>query len=198
MEPDLKKLLFCPIDIEIPKQLDFQIHEIVKNPDGASFWKSDHLLDKISYDNNAANWKDLSADKEIYRSIVESLPFSALHHVRISIQNRPVLPHVDVAKENYSKKDYQKYLNLEPCGYRLVIDGSKDSLYIINNSPVQTTLPTVPCLYVINSTTCQHFVSGDLGRKVLYIRGILNKNQHYSLLKRSLKKYKEFAIWNLG
>jgi hypothetical protein len=195
MAPDLNRLLFCPIDIDIPFRLDFEIRNEVNNPEGASFWKSDHLLDKISYNDQPASWKELSGDKQIYKKIINSLPFIDLHHVRLSVQDRPVLAHVDVAKENYSDNDYQKYLELEPCGYRLVISGSKDSLYVINGKPIQTILPKIPCLYVINSTTCQHFVSGDIGRKVLYVRGLLDKNKHHSLLNRSLEKYNEYAIW---
>lgn len=196
MAPSLNQLLFCPIDIEIPTELDFQIRSEVKNPEGASFWKSDHLLDNLSYGHQSAKWKDLPADKMVYKKIIDKLPFLELHHARLSVQDRLVLPHVDVAKENYLDQDYQKYIELEPCGYRLVISGSPNSLYIINGKPIQATLPKIPCLYVINSTTCQHFVSGDIGRKVLYVRGILDKEKHYALITRSIKKYDKFTIWN--
>lgn len=194
---DLKKLLFCPINLDIPAELNFQIHNEVNNPTGASFWKSDHLLNNISYDHKSVEWKkNLSADKLIYKQIINALPYVELHHVRLSIQDRPVLPHVDVVKENYADKDYEKYLELEPCGYRLVISGSTDSLYVINDKPLKAKLPRIPCLYVINSTTCQHFVAGDIGRKVLYVRGILDPTKHYSLLSNSVEKYSKFAIWD--
>jgi hypothetical protein len=195
---DINKLLFVPIDIDLSNLIDIPISPSSFSPEGASFWDHEILLQEISYGDQKNNWKDLSNDKKIIRDLGEKLAFTELHHVRLSVQNKPVLPHVDVIPEKYHKQIYQRYLDQEPGGYRLVLKGSKDSLFVINSSGelINAELPSMPCLYAINSTTCKHFIVGDLGREVIYFRGFLDQKKHNNLLEKSLLKYSEFSIWD--
>lgn len=189
----MKKILFLPIDIDIP-EISFPILENVKsNLPGASFWSYENLIE------NKEIKKNIDPSKKIFETILKQLPILDLHIARLSIQDKKVNPHIDVnlATHQIDSKSYQNILKNEPCGYRLLIDGSKDTLKIIsNNKIISTQLPKVPMLYVINSTELLHFIEGDIGRKTLYIRGTINEPKHKELIDRSLKKYSDFCIYN--
>lgn len=194
----MKDLLFLPLDITLP---ELAFPELV-NPDsnipGVSFWTYEQLLDLKSKE--AFPWKtDLDSTRITYKNIISQLPFDSLENVRLSIQSKKVKPHVDVnddIKINYPES-YNHYLKNEPCGYRIVISGNKSAIKLIVNSKIVTAeLPYVPCIYLLNSTKCYHYIDGDIGRKTIYIRGKVNTLEHKNIIEKSLEKFKDYAVFS--
>lgn len=193
----MNNLLFLPIDIDLQ---DLEFPELIDTHSdimGASFWTYEQLLDNNSKD--PLPWrKDLDPIRENYKNIISKLPFETLENIRLSIQSKIVKPHIDVSNEtkNKSLENYNHYLENEPCGYRIVISGNKSALkLIVNGSIVTAELPSIPCVYLINSTTCHHFVDRDIGRKTVYIRGKVRPVEHKRMIEKSLDRFKNYAIF---
>lgn len=193
----MNNLLFLPVDIDVPK-LDFpELVDIQSDIIGSSFWDYEQLLD-TSINDNFPWKKNLNQTRQHYRNLIEQLPFESLDNVRVSIQTKTVKPHVDISEETKKRlgSNYNHYIANEPCGYRILISGNQSSLkLIVSGKIVSTYLPSVPGLYLINSTTCRHFVDKDIGRKTIYIRGLVKQDEHQDLIERSLQKFKEYAIY---
>jgi hypothetical protein len=193
----MNNLLFLPIDIDLPN-LEFpKLLNTHSDIMGASFWTYEQLLDAKS--DSLLPWrKDLDSIRESYKNIISKLPFETLENVRLSIQSKIVKPHIDVSDEtkNKSLENYKNYLDNEPCGYRIVVSGDRSALKLIVKEDIVTAeLPSIPCVYLINSTTCQHFVDQDIGRKTVYIRGKVNAIKHKNMIEKSLDKFKNYAIF---
>ena len=193
----MNNILFLPVDIDLPT-LEFpSLTNVQTNIMGANFWDYEQLLDSNSKEPKP--WKkDLDPIRDMYKQIISKLPFETLENVRLSIQSRIVKPHVDISSEtkNQSLENYHNYLENEPCGYRIVISGNKSALkLIVGKNIVTAELPSIPCVYLLNSTTCRHLVVGDLGRKTVYIRGRVDPVEHKRIIEKSLIRYKEYAIF---
>jgi hypothetical protein len=193
----MNNLLFLPLDIEVPNLIFPELSHIKSNIDGASFWDYEQLLDSTC--NDPFPWrKDLDSVRENYKNFISDLPFVSLENVRLSIQSRIVKPHIDVSEKtkNRSLENFYNYQKNEPCGYRIVISGNRSALKLqVKKKYVTAKLPSVPCVYVINSTACRHFVDSDLGRKSVYIRGKIDSHKHVELIEKSLQKYKNYAVY---
>lgn len=193
----MNNLLFLPVDIDLP---DLEFPKLVNAHSdvmGASFWTYEQLLDQDS--NDPLPWKkDLDPVRKNYKNIISKLPFETLENIRLSIQSKIVKSHVDVSDQtkNRSLENYNHYLQNEPCGYRIVFSGNRSALkLVVNRSVVTAELPSMPCVYLINSTTCQHFVDQDVGRKTVYIRGRINPIEHKRIIEKSLDRFKDYAIF---
>lgn len=197
----MNNLLFIPVDIKLPDLKFPELEQIKSGIDGASFWDYEQLLD-IQDLKESSPWRnDLDDIRNTYKEIISQLPFESLENVRLSIQSRSVKPHIDVSEKtkNRSIDNYNHYLINEPCGYRIVIAGSTNSLkLIVNDKIVTANLPSVPCVYLINSTTCYHYVNRDIGRKTVYIRGKVKREEHMYMIRKSLERFKDYAIFSDG
>jgi hypothetical protein len=194
----MNNLLFLPLDINVSTLLFPTLSNIRSNIIGASFWDYEQLLDLNL--NDKFSWRsNLDPVRDNIKEFINKLPFETLENVRISVQTKIVNPHVDVSDEtkNKSLENYQHYLENEPCGYRIVITGNRNALKLINLGKIITAdLPHIPCAYVINSTTCRHFIDGDLGRKTIYIRGKVKPKEHARMIEKSLIRFKKYAIFS--
>lgn len=187
MTTDFTKLLFLPIDIEIPN--------ITLDRDG---------LYKVPTQFHQPKWWDtviVNSDKErmkVFQPIVDQLPYVEPPMIMHKFQNVPVGPHFDVYKAmRIPPEEYQNIQDNEPCGYRMVLSGNFDKLQILANGEwVTPKLPSMPVCYLINSTALKHRVLDDPGREVVYFRGIIDPDKHKKLLERSFSKYGEFAYWS--
>lgn len=189
----MKQILFLPIDIELPDIQFPNLENVQSNLIGSSFWIYENLAENNKIKSN------LGIDKLLFKEIVDQLPFIDIHVARLSIQDRSVKPHIDVnlTTHQINDNDYDNIKKNEPCGYRIVVQGSTESLKLIHkNKIISTRLPKIPMVYVINSTSLLHYVEQDFGRKSLYIRGTIDNERHRWLIDKSLGKYHQFCIYN--
>jgi hypothetical protein len=177
-------ILFLPIDIEIPK-ID-TIHPpstIIENGKYQPFWNTSRI--------------DECVDKNL-KFILDQLPFDQITNIYYKEQKTIVAPHYDVYPDmKFEEGEYKNILDNEPAGYRLVLEGSTDVLYVNNGNTFELArLPFVPCCYLLNSTAGLHKVKDDPGRKIIYVRGFINPDKHKTLIDKSLKLYKDFALYD--
>lgn len=185
------KLVFCPIDIpiEVTKLPEIRQH----SADVFNFWDNEYLLDENG------NWRaDLHPDTDEIVNIIKQLPLKKIQHIRISKQFGPVPEHRDIYPKQVPAEDYKSWEENEPCGYRIVLSGSTDALEVCANKKWQTCyLPRIPCCYVCDTTGTMHRVADDPNRLIVYIRGLVDAEKHQALIKKSLKRYSDYAIYKL-
>ena len=157
--------------------------------------------------------------------IDEYFPFAHKLHVKLSRAKGNVLPHTDAHdfdNDNYqgsfivdgqkvktpqdlkitkSQDMLQHQLDNEPCGYRFIINGSKNSLYMCNEDLTKKhycTIPEETDAWVLNNCSQPHGVdlqpSIDDERIIGQITGIVDVDKHSTLLERSSKKYKQYVV----
>jgi hypothetical protein len=181
----MKNILFLPIDIDL-SELDFtQLDNSKKSGSWQGWWDASFISDE-------------TIQQTKFDRILNQLPHTNITRLFHKIQSRAVDSHIDVQPEMIYEGDEYEYLKtIEPGGYRLVLKGSTDVLWVHNNkSWEQARLPSVPCCYVINATAGYHKIKHDLNRETIYIRGYLDETKHRDLLKRSFEKYKDYAIYS--
>lgn len=187
------KLVFCPIDLDIsitslPEIRQHQSHEYNK------FWDNEILLD------DSGQWRsDLHSDMDPVKELVAKLPYTSLNYVRVSRQTGPVIAHKDIWPKQVSAEMYEHFVATEPCGYRIVLQGSTDVLEAhIDGKWCTTYLPSVPCCYVADTTAIHHRVQEDPNRIIIYVRGFVDIEAHKKLIKRSLDRYSDYAVYSKG
>ena len=187
------KLVFCPIDLDIsitslPEIRQHQSHEYNK------FWDNEILLD------DSGQWRsDLHSDMDPVKELVAKLPYTSLNYVRVSRQTGPVIAHKDIWPKQVSPEMYEHFVATEPCGYRIVLQGSTDVLEAhVDGKWCTTYLPTVPCCYVADTTAIHHRVQEDPNRIIIYVRGFVDVESHKKLIKRSLDRYSDYAVYSKG
>lgn len=179
-------LLFLPIDIQIDK-IEFKRTENLKKVPEQLFQPA--WWDSAILDNQALMQFD---------HIIAQLPYDKISMVMHKFQNKPVGSHLDVYPNmRISAEELDNIKDNEPCGYRIVLNGKDDVLEIFNGKEWLTPkLPSTPCCYLINSTQLRHRVKDDPGREILYFRGIINKTRNQELIEKSLKLYKDYAVYS--
>jgi hypothetical protein len=192
-----KDLLFTPIDFAVPDINFGDINITHSKPSYSPYWNFEQLLDHPDPYKGRNSWRtDLDFARFQLKDMVLQLPLTDLYNVRLTIQTSIVKPHVDINQQDTPEDCYTEYVESEPCGYRFVLKGSTTSLKMHNNGKILTAqLPSVPGLYLLNSTAGVHSLDGDIGRITLYVRGRINKEKHFTLIESSLEKYEKYAIW---
>jgi hypothetical protein len=179
----MNSLLFLPIDIDM-SAVDFtQFDKSVKLTAYNPYWESTQVT------------KD-TVLKNGFDKILNQLPFTYISVLTYKIQQSVVNSHVDVYPSmNFKDGELEHIRAHEPAGYRFVLNGKANSVEVFNGQEwVTAYTPTMPCCYLINSTIAKHRVKEDNGRTIIYVRGILDSDKHQSLITRSYKKYKDYAI----
>ena len=183
-------ILFLPIDIEIPKidtsKIQSTINVIndltyIKTAEYQEYWDTSRITQTID---------------DTLQSILDQLPINKVTNVYYKEQRQAVSPHYDVySNMKFEEGEYANILDNEPAGYRLVLEGSTDVLYVKSQGTFKLAqMPVVPGCYLLNSTAGQHMVKDDPGRKIIYIRGFIDSAKHQMLIEKSLKRYKNLAI----
>lgn len=191
----MSKLLFLPIDTNI--KLDKE--EILSNfspEQNFHVWNFEKLVeDNVRYGINSFTKE---AEKK-YPSIVKfvnSLPFTDISNVKINIQTEQSAMHIDFQRPENGKELYDNVSSNEPSGYRVLIQGSREKLYVQTDTGKHLArLPEDTNVYVLSQTECLHQVEEDTNRMILYVTGFVNTEKHQALLEKSLKKYNEYAIY---
>ena len=176
------KLLYSPIDIDISKiDVSKITSSVLKEGKYQPYWKT----------------KDITTiDLAEIQYIIEQLPFDRITNIYFKEQTAFAKPHYDVYPDmEFADGEYQHILDHEPAGYRIVLIGNNDRLYVrCNNKFKQAVMPTIPGCYVLNSTQGLHMVKNDVGRKIIYFRGFVDPIKHRMLIDKSLTIYKDLAI----
>lgn len=180
----MKNLLFLPVDINLCSLGFVQKEDSEKNNAFNPWWNSTFISDE-------------SIRKNGFDQILNQLPFTKITRLFYKTQKTAVGRHVDVMPQmTMEENEYNHILSNEPCGYRIVLNGSLDKLKIYNNNKCMTAvLPSIPICYLINSSKLYHSVEADLHRETIYIRGFLDADKHKLLIKKSLEKFKNYAIY---
>ena len=193
----MKQLLFLPIDLP----LGISKEEVISNfrPDRKFHtWKFERLTEQV----NGKYGKNYITEEATQRfptltKFIELLPFDHISNVKINLQTGPMVAHVDFTQPEQGEELWNNTVENEPCGYRLVIHGANDVMKIHKENEVVTAyVPTERThAYVINQSTGLHSVIEDPDRITCYTTGFINQEQHNALLKKSLSKYGEYAVW---
>lgn len=187
------KILYLPVDL--PK---FPVVNFYTDTDTEwNFWNFKKLTEKNITPYSATSIK--SNFIEDYPDIINWLnnfPFLDIINIKFNVQLKTVRPHIDFVNPHLNENLFENNQINEPCGYRVLINGSRsEKLYILNkNKKVYATLPNQTDVYVIGQTSCLHGVEEDIDRRSLYLHFFIDKNKHNYLLKKSWKKYKKYAI----
>ncbi len=162
---------------------------------------------------------------ELLKWIDDYFPFEHKLHVKLSRAKGDVLPHTDA--HDFDNDNFQGYfivdghkvktpqklkitksqdmlqhqLDNEPCGYRFIVNGSKNSLYMVKEDTQEKhycTIPEETDAWVLNNCTQPHGVDlqPDLDdqRIIGQITGIVNVEKHQQLLDKSTQRYKQFVV----
>jgi hypothetical protein len=180
---------FIPIDLP---HLDVDINAIQFNS-SYNWWKFTKL---IKSKNKYAIGEWIELDNPVYEKIkkyiITHIPIDHFVNVKINYQLSAVDNHIDFVNPELNPELYKYNKETEPCGYRLLLSGSRHALGINNE---QAFLPSDTNVYCIRQTETLHNVDDDKNRVSIFIQGWVNKDRHYTLLEKSYKKYKEQIIW---
>jgi hypothetical protein len=152
---------------------------------------------------------------ELLAYITTHWPFDSFVYVKLLRANRDVYPHVDGnfvdnkgPSGNYNTitqtyLDHQ--LSTEPCGYRMIINGNRSSLYLCDTyDPTYKkkdwqdieknycVIPDSTDCFVLRTNNSPHgvdHIKNDDNRLLLFAIGHLNIKNHNKLLHKSIQKY---------
>ena len=213
-------MIFTPLDIPpIPNKqsiLDKFIGE-----EKFAWWKEETLLgvkDLTKPFGEPKTWTASAQQRypELLEWIDDNFPFEYMFYVRLARSTGNVDPHVD---GNYIKAPHPHHMTItqemfdhqranEPIGYRFVVSGSRDTLYMCNEydyskdmsnqKKVYCTIPDDTDAFLINNCTQPHGVDVKEGvdddRIVGFILGKVNIEKHQELIERSKNKYSKQVI----
>jgi hypothetical protein len=180
----MKNILFLPIDIDL-SQLNFQQPA---NPKKSVKWQGSWDATFISEE---------TINQTGFDQILNQLPFTKITRLFHKIQTKLAPPHLDCSDNMiYEEGEYDYIKKTEPNGYRIVLKGNTTPLWVFDNKQWHNvTLPSVPCCYIINSSAGYHKLDADHGRETIFIRGYIDETKHQELLKCSLEKYRDYAVY---
>ena len=213
-------MIFTPLDIPLISNKE----SILKNfigKDNFAWWKEETLLgvkDLSKPFGEPKQWIESAKEKypDLIKWIDEYFPFEYKFYVRLARSTGNVAPHID---GNYVKAPHGHHMTItqemldhqlvnEPIGYRFIVSGSRDTLYMCNeydyardmsNQPKHfCTIPNDTDAFLINNCTQPHGVDVKEGidddRIVGFILGKVNVKQHQELLEKSKNKYSKQVV----
>lgn len=211
---------FIPIDI--PK---FHFKQKVLdefNPNTKFYWWSEEYITEwdikeILHDPP----KMRNVHLELQEHIEKYLPFDSITLCKLSRANIDVDAHVDDSYTSFkgpkdnckliSEEYRQHQLKTEPCGYRILIEGDRTSLYLSDGEPdvinqkliysnktytKSCIIPETTDCFALQSYGSMHGVNktpGDDNRLLCFIIGWLNEEKHNELIKRSEERFKDYV-----
>ena len=215
----MKSIRFLPLDIpkfeykqkvldEFKPDTDFYFwsEEYVSN------WQSTRLL------HNPEGMKNKHI--ELQEFISAYMPFKSITLLKLFRANMDVKPHVD---ESYTKdkgptnwkvisEEYRNHqLETEPCGYRMIIAGDRQSLYLSDGEleivddkflygevteKTYCEIPEATDSFALKSYGSMHGVDrtpGDDNRLLAFIIGWIDIDKHNKLIEQSEEVYKNYV-----
>jgi hypothetical protein len=194
----MSKLLWIPADVPPFPVSEKLLTQIKKEQ--FYFWDFFRLTEKMPSPYDKAEWKE-----EVVREFPEviewfkNLPVKSIRNVKLNIQKRKVAPHIDFTKPDDDPELWKNNNLMEPCGYRILLQGNRtDTLYAVNSKgeKVYCTMPEGTNTYLLRQTDGLHGVEDDIDRMIMYPHLEIDVNAHKIILENSLKKYSEYAIYD--
>jgi len=213
-------MIFTPLDIPPIPNKELIKERFIPKEDFA-WWKEETLLgvkDLSTPFGDMKPWNDYAKQKypELLDWIDTYFPFEYKFYVRLARSMGNVAPHVDgnyvTAPHPHHMTITQKMLDHqlanEPIGYRFVVSGSRDTLYMCNEYDYSKdmsdqpkhfcTIPEDTDAFLINNCSQPHGVDVKDGvdddRIVGFILGKVNESAHRELIERSANKYKQYTV----
>jgi hypothetical protein len=201
---NMKKLLWSPIDLPKFPNGD-KLIEYFDNNNNSKWhaWNIAKLTEVVS-DNQGTNpYAKTQLISELHEQFpeivtwIENLPYKSIRNIKLNRQIKDVSQHCDFTNPNRDLNLWENNNNNEPSGYRVILTGKRqDGLYVVsNNKRIFCNMPEETDTYVLTQTVGSHGVLEDDNRWTLYLHLEIDKNEHEKLLKKSLAKYKEYAIY---
>ncbi len=221
---DILKQEICFLPLDVPPLPDKNlISDAFQKLESEAYiwWNREILLGESNYEDPLGSYKCHWSEqaKQLFPSIVESieshLPFENLFYVHLASAKETILPHVD---ENYVEKPFPFHMTIlpelkqhlekhEPVGFRFLIEGQRDALYLCSDydpeyktppkqSKTHCQLPEDTDFFLIRNSKVPHGV--DIDPKVFRLMGFalgsVQPDAHRNLIEKSLIKYESYCI----
>jgi len=198
----MKKLLWCPIDLPKFPSSNKLIEYFGNNNNKWYAWNIAKLTAEVSDDQgiNPYSKTQLISELQLFPEIVEwieNLPYKSIRNVKLNRQIKDVSQHCDFTNPNKDLNLWENNNSNEPSGYRVILTGKRQNgLYVVSNDKrIYCNMPEETDTYVLTQTVGSHGVLEDANRWTIYLHLEIDKDEHEKLLKKSLAKYKEYAIY---
>lgn len=186
-----------------------------------AWWNMELLLGERNFDIpiGAKKYEWNAVAKSNYYMIIkwvnEYLPFKNLFYVHLARAPKSIPPHVD---ENYVKSPFSHHMSImeslknhllknEPVGYRLIISGNRNSLYLckdydplyqkeIPQPRTYCTIPDSTDAFLIRNSAVPHGIErapDDFQRITGFLLGEIDEMKHQELISNSLKEYSQYT-----
>ena len=192
-----KDILYMPVDLPKFDMCNELVADFNKEftPHSAQAFESQRLLEPNKNYGISKPRADLTESQAaMLEYINEHLPFTDLVNIKIHHMRRQGSIHIDFVEPKNNKELYKHNKKNEPCGYRMVIQGSRQGdLAIITNDHVikQPILPEDTDWYTIRHTETAHANTKYVDdRYILFCHGWIDPQKNEELLNKSLSKYK--------
>ena len=147
-------------------------------------------------------YKDFKNANPNFLKWIKLLPYKEIINIKIHRQDKlgGVNLHVDFMYPQREIEHYHHILSNEPCGYRVIMEGnSTNTTYALDpmGNKVYLNMPSnlKTNTYIQNFTSCVHGVEEEIYRDVLFFHFMIDSKKHEKLVKKSLKKYREYAVF---
>ena len=204
---NFKDILWMPVDI--PKfdrcsELvdDFTIDFDQRNADydvrGQLF-----LHKKTNYEISTPKDDLTSSQLAVIEYCKKYLPFTDYINIKIHhIQSTGMVMHIDFGDQTKNPELYKHTQEHEPCGFRMVIQGTKSGDMAINNNDeiIVPRMPEDTDWYLISHTGTLHGTPENINdikdRYGLFVQGWVDKEKHNELINKSIEKYSDYIVKN--
>jgi hypothetical protein len=212
----MSEVIFTPVDVPpIPQKEDILKH--FEELDFYVWWGEETLLGLKENNNPLGKPQNFTARAWHYYPMLVNwiqsyIPCDDFYYIRIARAKHAIPPHIDGNAVNPTHKHHlaitqealDQILENEPVGYRFIIKGSRDKLYMCDEYDYTRdmtwqekrycTVPEDTDCFLINNQTQPHGVDEDEeDRLVGFILGKVNPERHKELLDRSVEKYKDYV-----
>jgi hypothetical protein len=211
---------FMPLDVPKFEHKSKVLKEF--KPDTEFYFWSEEYISEWNVDeplHSPAKLKPVHTELVDY--IYTYLPFESITLLKLLRANKDVKAHVDDSYTSFkgpkdncrviSEEYRQHQLATEPCGYRIIIEGDRKSLYLTDGTPdvidgelrykeitkkKYCHIPETTDSFVLQSYGSMHGVDktpGDDNRLLAFIIGWIDLDKHQELIKRSEEVYKDYV-----
>jgi hypothetical protein len=167
--------------------------------EGFAYWKFRRLTERQDSPYSVSAWK--KEIRENSAGLIKwfgHLPFTNLRNIKLNRQERPVGGHIDFTNPGLDGNLWENNHCNEPCGYRVLVRGRRDGCLWVDGSDgtrYACNMPGSTDVYVLDHTAGYHGVDDDADRWTIFCHAEIEPNLHAAIIKRSLEKYGDLAIW---
>lgn len=218
----MNNIIFLPLDIpKIP--FNNEMTALFQGKEQYDWWQEDLLVGNKDYSKPLGfpePWNDISKNYQpLIDHILKYLPFEYISYFRLARAREEVGVHVDDSYVNPPLERYKPitkelkdhHLKNEPIGYRLILNGSRDTFYFckeydptyktkIDQPKYYVTIPETTDFFLIRNYQQPHGVDineQDHNRIVGFIIGKVDEGKHKQIIEKSITKYKDYMLTEL-